>query len=393
MKRSSVKQIMTGVALISGVAMNAVGSPISIQPIQVCSSDATKCAVTGDLYLSETNKIWAQAGHSISYLPLKTINRDIYFTIDGTLDFFALMLDPFAGRSLGAYDMWIVDSIAGAWGRGLLGGDGLVISDNIFAAGRIDTIAHELGHNTGLNHTLLSTTDASSYLMADGSIRKIPSGVGNIAPDGKQLDRFNPILPSASVDTIGATPFGTSDFFDVQFKSGSASDLFMLSVSVNLAPVGAFVDSSNAPPGRSGSPLSFSSFNGLGLSDIAPSGFQDGSQLMTLGFANESFGPGDSFAFGVDMDLFSNIDGFGATPQELNGTQVTFAFSNGYSFASALDDFIAPSTFDPLANIDKLSSIAADPDPITITTVPEPSTVSLLSVALGFLAYRARRIV
>lgn len=371
---------------------NAHAATISIQPIQVCTSDGSKCADTSNFFVAETNKIWAQAGYTVDFLATKTINRDEYFTIDDKKEFNALMKDASGGRSSSAYDMWIVDSIQGAWGQALLSGDGMVISDNIVAANRIDTIAHELGHMTGLDHSSTSIQDAARYLMAPGNIREIASGLSDIAPDGKQLDRFNPILPAASVDTIGSTPFGTGDFFKIKYGCGAPNDVFLNRVAINLAPVNAFVDSTNAPPGLSGSPLVFSNFNGLARADITATGFNNGSQFMQLAFAAGSFATCEGVSFGVDIDLFSNVDGFGATPAELNGAQVTFDFSNGYSITSALDAFIAQTTFDPFAYIDKASNILADPDPIVASgSVPVPTTLSLLFPALAALALSSKR--
>jgi hypothetical protein len=68
--------------------------------------------------------------------------------------------------------------------------------DNVFSfnggIGRLDTIAHELGHVLGLVHTATSTD-----LMASGGVRSIPDSINQIFPDGADLDQ----LDAAEIET------------------------------------------------------------------------------------------------------------------------------------------------------------------------------------------------
>jgi hypothetical protein len=52
--------------------------------------------------------------------------------------------------------------------------------------GRIDTIAHEFGHNLDLGH--YENSAYSSYFMASGTYRSVPSTLGSIFPDGYDYD-------------------------------------------------------------------------------------------------------------------------------------------------------------------------------------------------------------
>ena len=83
------------------------------------------------------------------------------------------------------------------------------------------------------------------------------------------------------------------------------------------------------------------------------------------------------------MDLFSNIDGFGATADELRASEVTLTFENGYSVAGDLSTLILSSQFDPNRNLDIITSRRGDP--IAANVVPSPSTTSLLGLGLAML--------
>jgi hypothetical protein len=100
-----------------------------------------------------------------------------------------------------------------------------------------------------------------------------------------------------------------------------------------------------------------------------------------MNFANDSFTSGDSLSFGMDMDLFSNIDGFGATADELRPALVTLDFENGYSVSGDLSTLLFSSLFDPNKYLDVITTRLADPE-IGPSPVPVPSTMWLLSLGL-----------
>ena len=375
------------------VCGQASAANINVQPIQVCDDNGMNCASV-NTFSNYFSKIYAQRGDTVNFLSTKQLNSSAFLNLETTTEADQLIRSTSGTqRSSGAYDMWFVDSITGGTraGRAALGGDGIVISDDIIAINRVDTPAHELGHNIGFGHTDPTKVDAARFLMASGSIREIPTTLADVAPDGKQLSRLEPILPEITVDTIGSTPFQSTGFFNVKYLAGAATDLFLESIKVNLGPANAFTDPTNTPPGQSGSPFGLSALNGISSSDISVSGISDGSQAFTLGLAKGAFAPGDSFSFGVDIDLLSNIDGFGATPTELKDTAISFAFSNGFMVTQSLDDQIASTLIDPLANIDKPALLFEDFDPLFANSTPlDPASVpepgSVLALAMSGLS-------
>ena len=77
---------------------------------------------------------------------------------------------------------------------------GIIVADNVFSynggIGRLDTIAHELGHVLGLVHTSTSTD-----LMASGSVRSIPNSLNQIFPDGADLAQVDAAEIATALDS------------------------------------------------------------------------------------------------------------------------------------------------------------------------------------------------
>ena len=109
-----------------------------------------------------------------------------------------------------------------------------------------------------------------------------------------------------------------------------------------------------------------------------------------------------SFSFGTDIDLFSAIDAFGATPAQLAGSLFTFTFSDGFGSTAAMNGttFLADST-----DVVNLASLTFDPSSLAtpvgfqepvgylgpIDPVPEPETYAMFLAGLGLMAVLARR--
>jgi hypothetical protein len=62
--------------------------------------------------------------------------------------------------------------------------------------GRIDVFAHELGHVFGLGHNDLGAGGALN-LMTTGGSRTLPTTIGDLFPDGAQLDQLNVFVHDA----------------------------------------------------------------------------------------------------------------------------------------------------------------------------------------------------
>lgn len=410
--------VVFAVALASSAGAMPLDSYFTVNPIRVCNDAGLDCA-TVNTFSAETTKIYTQAGVMPVFLPTTQINN----TASQVVPSVTSVNVPGNGQSSNStvINTWFVKQMTSApgttlYGEAYVGGNGVAINTtdvNSFngGIGRIDTVAHEIGHNLGLGHTTFGA-GGSSNLMTTGSTRNIPNGVGNIAPDGTNLDQltaaqitqirsssFVKQMPKLVVDTTGSTPFNTNDFFRVNWQSGSAST-YLHSMTLNLAPVGAFFDPTNNPPGLDSSPFALSGLSGLSASDISVSGNTDGSQLLTLTFADNTFNPGDLFSFGIDVDLLSCVDCFGATPTELTGAQFSFNFSDGLDVAAGLGADIAfiADTSGPSALLAGTAATAGGPllppgvlgpqDPVP---TPEPSAIGLLATGLTVLGMLRRR--
>lgn len=169
---------------------------VDINVVSVCSSTAG-CASDGPVgdkfFQTEVNKIWAQAGIQVNFVSQSYLTNDNYYNInDRSASSSFYNLDRlYGGASDSTIYMYLVHSINGgtAWGEGWVDGSGFVIAmDQVVSANRLDTVAHELGHNLGL----LPTSDGGvgwhstdPYdLMASGSIRYSPANIGEISTDG-----------------------------------------------------------------------------------------------------------------------------------------------------------------------------------------------------------------
>lgn len=192
-------------------AAPAGASLVTLQPIRVCDDAGGSCANSANtLFEAEGDKIWSQAGIDLVFNPFLNINETDYLSASGS------GTDPISGDSLALLDaatalndtavslainLIFVQNFTGdpglfgfGCGAAVFAGFcnnrvGIIVADNVFSfnggVGRLDTIAHELGHVLGLVHTAVS-----NHLMASGGVRSIPGSIDEIFPDGADLDQL-----------------------------------------------------------------------------------------------------------------------------------------------------------------------------------------------------------
>lgn len=202
------------VILLLGVVPSvAVASllTVTVLPVQVCDDNGADCAnANKELYLAETNKIWAQADIEFIFLGWdswnSTANQNILgLPVTSPAGFFAAApAHSLKAANPNSITMWFTKSMEdGTFGEvNAIGGDKAVIMDNVFSTARRDTIAHELGHTLGLQHQPFDPGMDQTHLMWSGN-RTIPGGVGDITPNGLKLDK----LTAAQKATAKASPY------------------------------------------------------------------------------------------------------------------------------------------------------------------------------------------
>ncbi|MBE9227285.1 hypothetical protein IQ264_17810 [Phormidium sp. LEGE 05292] len=181
---------------------------VVVQPIQVCNDLGNSCANPDrKLFEAETDKIWAQAGIDVDFLSWNIFNETDFLSVTGS-EFNSLTLTPGHGQNSDplVLNMFFVNLLEGAYGIGWLGLNGIAIADDVFSfnggIGRLDTIAHEMGHNLGLGHDNFGS-GGSDNLMTAGFARDVPSSINDIFPDGLKLDR----LTTAQIDEVRTSKF------------------------------------------------------------------------------------------------------------------------------------------------------------------------------------------
>jgi hypothetical protein len=210
-------------AAAATLALPATAMPIDltldISVYQLCDDSGLQCAATGpagDAYFAAaTNKIWAQAGISVTFSFVGQIFSSQFLDLDDTVAGRSFA-DLHAGHGTGgpsteSVDLFLVGGYmtsqgptygAGWYGRDGQSQGGLAMAMSTIMAfdcggeagctGRIDTLAHELGHNFGLVAPWDSYDDPKDpghstdpfQLMAPGYARFVPTTLDDIAPDG-----------------------------------------------------------------------------------------------------------------------------------------------------------------------------------------------------------------
>jgi hypothetical protein len=202
--RTVSKAVATGLGLLllSAALSAALALPIdrylTIQPIAVCSDAGTDCAdADGMIERSRavTQAVYDQAGTSIVYLPTRFYNETDYLTITlnptGLTDEARQLLRTpghLQSENPTTLNMYFVDRLqdqagqANALGFGFINGNGIIVGE----AALIDTIAHEIGHNLGLDHNTLGAGGAANIMTGVG--RRSPTSLADIS--GGLSDQF-----------------------------------------------------------------------------------------------------------------------------------------------------------------------------------------------------------
>lgn len=177
-----------------GPSCSEAGLFIDIQPIQVRMDDGTNGAPHG-FFEDAGDKIYHQVGSGIDlrFLSVRTLDNTAFLNLETDAEIVNLFTGANHGQNANTLviNMWFVNSISGAYGVGFLGGNGVAIASDVYTfnggIGRLDTIAHELAHNLGLDHV----TDPNN-LVASGGVRHVPSSLSEITPDGPGYDQLTP---------------------------------------------------------------------------------------------------------------------------------------------------------------------------------------------------------
>ena len=200
-----MKALVSALCLLA-VCSTAAADVIYLQPIQIRASDGTSPANAGmELFEAESNKIWAQAGLDLIWLPWNTLDNSSLLDLSvgdfsNTFEFGQMHADP--GSYSGATDgttinVWFADELDGSstfYGAGFFNSTSVAIGwDGVDAfnggIGRLDTIAHEIGHTFDLRHNNLGAGGGEN-LMTSGGSRNVPGSIGDITPDGAGYDQL-----------------------------------------------------------------------------------------------------------------------------------------------------------------------------------------------------------
>ena len=345
-------------------------SVINVQPILVCSNDGRQCAETADLYINETNKIFSQIGASVSYNPLETMFSDVYLNISnaGTK---AAALTQLSVKSAvdQSYQMLIVDSYYGGYGVASVFGGGMIVSDDIFSKNRVDTIAHELGHLMGFDHTSDDIPAFENYLMAEGTTRNAANSLDDINPDGLKLDRFAlpTVVASAQLDA------SATSYFDIDFSSGAGSGESLTAIKISLSGTNGYFDIEDVKTDLA--------FQGLSQDDISNIGISKDGKNLAIALNKGKVTQGAKFRILADV-------GTETEDPNISKWKANFVFSDGTSYW--LDD-AGPnlaSVFDLMQGVG-MPGLYEVVEPFE-RTVPEPGTYILLCTGLlWFLTARS----
>jgi len=232
-------------------------SELDIQPIQVCDDQGRSCARV-NIFEDITTRILEQAQLRVNFLPTNQLNGSRFLSLSNSgsnNEFYEISRSGEPGdygrhedstRTTGPINVWFVDEIessssATQFGAAWVDANGVVISSETLdfnnGEGRIDTLAHEIGHNLGLRHTTFGA-GGKENLLTDGNTRLTPRSIDDIGESGAGLST----LTDAQIAEIQNSGFlrGVEGEADTDVV---LSDLSLLADAAGSATTAPFTDS------------------------------------------------------------------------------------------------------------------------------------------------------
>ncbi len=395
-------QVVIGLASFDGWAL-PIDRVITIQPITVCNDAGASCA-TPVLDEALIDKVFTQAGIDMVFLPMRQLNKSQFLatTIEDTAptrldEWRRLLREPGNQQSANptTLNTYFVQQIqfgaSSVLGVSFINGNGIVVSN----AALIDTLAHEIGHNLGLDHlTFGNNPPDASNLMTNGGgpvPRLRPASIADVNPDGAQRSKLTGGItggqiqqaraPLFSVGTNQARIQGTPAGFDLERFTLSLAGI---NTGQSLDKLKVFV----AAGGPAGARLvtlageALPAFIDRGLCSRATCWVEtrrtlvDGTIEITFDFLDGLITPTTSANFMMFPSYETQPFG---EPVAAAPFSFTFEFANGYSSQ---------------AGFDVLTRSAASDDPLAVTSwigeprygppagsLPEPTAFELHLVA------------
>ena len=424
------KHLIAAAALTCASAASAFALPIqavSIQPIQVCNDVGGDCAAI-NIPLAVINAIYAQADVVVGLAPTLQLNNTAFQIVDTVANsasptdearqlmrgpqLNALGLSP-QSTTINVFfvkDIREVDTSgaltaigAGLTGLGFINSNGIIVDQTA----RLDTLAHELGHNFGLPHIAVPTN-----LMADGSTRAILTGIADVAPAGPyaQLNAAqiveirNPLFtvnlarvaasgPDSSSDLLDCTLSGLHNCLTFDFQNSPNGDK-LRRVKLNFLPG---TDVAGASATGATASLTFAS-----LGDGTRAVLADGTVELTFDFSTQPGGgitAGQFFRFHADYTrgCFINVPACFDFPSEFP-LSVFFEFDSGVGTTGLFDIANGGGSSDDPILVTFAAAAPANSDvPLNLelsdgeVAVPVPATAALFVAALTLGAVLRRR--
>jgi hypothetical protein len=201
-----MRALLLGLCVFA-LCSNVAAEVIYLQPIQIREDDGSNPAnASMELFEEETQKIWDQAGIELIWLSWSTFDDSSLLDLSvgdfsTSFEFGQMNADPlsYGGVDDGiTINVWFADDLDSSstfYGAAFYNSTSVVIGwdaveDFNGGVGRLDTIAHEIGHTFDLRHDNLGA-GGSENLMTKGSDRDVPGSIDDIFPDGLMYDQLN----------------------------------------------------------------------------------------------------------------------------------------------------------------------------------------------------------